>query len=179
MSRSSEPFAALVELARSSLQHARGLPARVDIKPHWSGVGFMLAGQRMVAPMTEVAELLQLPASTRLPGVQGWVRGVSNVRGRLLPLIDLEAYFGGALAGARKRHRVLVMELGELYTGLVVSQVFGMQHFPVDSFHSDIPPELQPMRPYLAGGYRHNDLNWTVFSPWRLARDQRFFNAAA
>lgn len=174
-----EPFAALLDLAQRSVQHAHGLPAQVDIKPHWTGIGFSLGGQRLVAPMAEVAEILSVPSSTRLPGVKPWVRGVANVRGRLLPLIDLESFFGGALSGNRKRQRVLALEHGDLYSGLIVSEVHGMQHFPVDSFHNAIPDELAPMRLFLAGAYRSRDLDWTVFSPFRLARDARFFNAAA
>lgn len=179
MAESFEPFAALVALAQSSVKHAHGLPAQIDIKPHWTGVGFTLAGQRLVAPMAEVAEILSVPISTRLPGVKSWVRGVANVRGRLLPLLDLEAFFGGALHGNRKQHRVLALEYGDLFSGLIVSEVHGMQHFPVDSFHTEISPELAPMRQFLAGAYRHNAQDWTVFSPFRLARDERFFNAAA
>jgi twitching motility protein PilI len=174
-----EPFAALLDLAQRGVQHAHGLPAQVDIKPHWTGVGFSMAGRRLVAPMAEVAEILSVPNSTRLPGVKPWVRGVANVRGRLLPLIDLEAFFGGALSGNRKRQRVLALEHGDLYSGLIVSEVHGMQHFPVDSFHNEIPEELESMRLFLAGGYRSREFDWTVFSPFRLARDARFFNAAA
>jgi len=179
MAEALEPFAALVALAQSSVQNAHGLPSQIEIKPHWSGVGFTLAGQRMVAPMTEVAEIFSVPNSTRLPGVKSWVRGVANVRGRLLPLLDLEAFFGGALSGNRKQQRVLALEYGDLFSGLIVSEVHGMQHFPVDSFHTDIAAELQPMRPFLAGAYRQNNRDWTVFSPFKLARDERFFNAAA
>lgn len=174
-----EPFAALLELAQSGIRNAHGLPAQVDIKPHWSGIGFTLAGQRLVAPMAEVAEILSVPNVTRLPGVKPWVRGVANVRGRLLPLFDLELFFGAALTGARKQHRVLALEFGDIYSGLIVSEVHGMQHFPVDSFHNDIPETLAPVRPFLAGAYRARELDWAVFSPFRLARDERFFNAAA
>lgn len=179
MAETFEPFAALVELAQSSVRYAHGLPAQLDIKPHWTGVGFTLAGQRLVAPMAEVAEILSVPMCTRLPGVKSWVRGVANVRGRLLPLLDLEAFFGGSLHGNRKRHRVLALEYGDMFTGLIVSEVHGMQHFPVDSFRAEVNPELAPMSQFLAGAYVHNGQDWTVFSPFRLARDERFFNAAA
>lgn len=179
MAAASEPFVALQDIAARSLRQAQGLPAQIDIQPHWTGVGFSLAGYRFVAPMAEVAEILSPPPSTRLPGVQKWVRGVANVRGRLLPLIDLESFFAGSLAGNRKNHRVLALELGELYTGLLVSEVFGMQHFPVDSFSEQLMPELQPFADYLAGAYQQDGLTWTVFSPFKLARNPDFYNAAA
>lgn len=174
-----EPFAALLDLAQRSVTHASGLPAQLNIKPHWTGIGFQLGGQRMVAPMGEVAEILAVPGTTRLPGVQSWVRGVANVRGRLLPLIDLEAFFGGSLSGGRKGHRVLALELGDLFSGLIVSQVYGMQHIPVDQFSDQVPEALDFMSAYLAGSYQHNGHEWAVFSPFVLARDARFFNAAA
>jgi twitching motility protein PilI len=177
---SADPFDALIDLALKSVNNAYGLPAQVEAREEWSGVGFMLGNQRMVAPMGEVAELLEVPHSTRLPGVQGWVRGVSNVRGRLLPLIDLEAFFGGALSGTRKRQRILSLDLGELYTGLLVREVFGMQHFAVDTFTTDIPEDLPTaIRPFVTGSYR-SDLGevWVIFSPFLLARDQYFSNAA-
>lgn len=178
MSSAMEPYQALVDLAQRSLSTAQGLPAQVDIKPHWSGIGFKLAEHHFVAPMGEVAEIMAEPPSTRLPGVQPWVRGVSNVRGRLLPLIDLESFFGGAL-GNRKSRRVLALELGDLYSGLIVSEVFGMQHIPVDSFRDEIPEPIDSLQPFLAGSYHHNGIVWSVFSPFKLAQNAEFFNAAA
>lgn len=173
-----EPFAALLDIAERSVSHAQDLPAQVDIKPHWSGIGFMLAGHRFVAPMGEVGEIMTQPPATQLPGVQSWVRGVSNVRGRLLPLIDLESFFGGSL-GSRKSRRVLVLEVGELYTGLIVSEVLGMQHMPVDCFTDSEPEPLAALKPFLAGSYHQDDVVWTVFSPYKLAQNAEFFNAAA
>lgn len=178
MSNQFEPFVALLELAERSVASAQGLPAQADIKPHWSGIGFQLAGHRLVAPMGEVAEILAPPSYTRLPGVQSWVQGVSNVRGRLLPLIDLESFFGGAL-GNRRSRRVLALELGELYSGLIVSEVYGMQHIPVDCFRDEVPEGLEALSPFLAGSYHYNDHVWSVFSPFKLAHNAEFFNAAA
>lgn len=178
MNEQFEPFAVLLDIANRSVSQARGLPAQVDITPHWSGIGFMLSGHRFIAPMGEVVEILAPPPFTRLPGVQSWVQGVSNVRGRLLPIVDLESFFGGALGG-RKQRRVLVLEVGELYTGLLVSEVFGMQHMPVDCFSDDVPEALDAIKPFLAGSYYFNEVTWSVFSPYRLARNAEFFNAAA
>ena len=129
--------------------------------------------------MGEVVEMLTVPAATKLPGVQPWVIGLANVRGRLVPLFDLEAFFGGKLSSNRVRHRVLVLEMGELYAGLIVSDVFGMQHFPQDLEPIELSDSVQKLSPYSKGAYELNDLVWTTFSPFHLVRDPRFFNAAA
>jgi len=179
MNHHADPFGVLVELANRSLGTARGLPAQMEAAPTWTGIGFILADQRLVAPMSEVAELIPLPLSTNLPGVKSWVRGVSNVRGRLLPLIDLEAFFGGQLMGSSKTRRVLAVETGDLYTGLIVSEVVGMLHFPTDTFAAKIPSSAAPFAAYSLGAYIHDGAVWTVFSPHRLVADHRFINAAA
>lgn len=172
-----EPFAQLLDIAGRSVEKAQDLPAQMDIKTHWTGIGFSLGGERFVAPMGEVSEILAQPQFTRLPGVHSWVRGVSNVRGRLLPLIDLEGFFGGNL-GPRKNRRVLALEMGDLYSGLIVSEVYGMQHIPVDNFSDEIPETTSEYKSFLAGSYQHKDSVWAVFSPYKLAKDTRFFNAA-
>lgn len=179
MSSSQQAYQALVDLSRLCRRNARGLPAQADIKPHWSGVGFSLMGQFFVAPMGEVTEMLEVPTFTRLPGVKPWVKGVANVRGRLLPLFDMGNFFGGRLQNQRKQRRVLILDSNDIYTGLEVDQVFGMKHFPVDTFSDqggDIP---EVMAPFTVGSYELAGQRWALFSPAKLAEDARFTNAAA
>jgi len=171
-------FQALVDLARRSKSSAKGLPAQVNITPHWSGVGFSLLGQRFVAPMGIISEMLEVPGYTRLPGVQPWVRGVANVRGRLLPLFDMAVFFGGRLSGQRKQRRVLILEHDDFYTGLMVDQVYGMQHFPVDSFSRETGDISETIQPFVAGSYQLGGQGWAVFDPGRLIGDVGFANAA-
>lgn len=178
MSDAQTAFDSLVDLAQRSRSAARGLPAQLDIRPHWSGIGFMLMGQRFAVPMGEISEMLEIPPHTHLPGVQSWVRGVANVRGRLLPLFDLAAFFGAQLTGGRKQRRVLVLEADTLYSGLMVDQVFGMQHFPTDEYQAESGPVDAVIQPFTDGSFEHDGQRWTVFRPAFLAQDPRFINAA-
>ena len=179
MAHSDKPFALLVDLANRSLANPRGLPAQQQVKPTWTGVGFVLSGQLMVAPMGEIVELLPVPEWTELPGVKGWVKGVANVRGRLLTIVDTEAFLGGQLMGPQKLRRVMAVETGELFSGLMVSEVIGMMHFPVDSYIPQIPQKAAAVAAYSSGAYVHEGRTWTVLNPFRLIRDSRFMNAAA
>lgn len=175
----SSPFDYLAELNHAVLARFPQLPSDEEIKHNWSGIGFSLLGHRMVAPLGEIVEMTPPPSTTRLPGVQPWVIGLANVRGRLLPLFDLEVFLGGKLSNNRNRHRVLILEMGELYAGLVVSEAYGMQHFPVDLAASAIPDNITHIQSYTQGAYDANGYLWTVFSPYRLVSDPKFFNAAA
>jgi twitching motility protein PilI len=173
------PFDYLLKLTATITPYEPSLPSQEDIARTWAGIGFKILGQRMVAPLGEVVEMLPVPAATRLPGVRDWVIGLANVRGRLLPLFDLEEFFGGELSANRSKHRVLVLEMGELYAGLVVSEVYGMQYFPTDLEKVALPDPVQLLEPYSNGAYEQHGLTWVTFSPFNLVRDPRFFNAAA
>lgn len=178
-------FTALLDLAQRSRRAAKGLPAQAAVVPHWSGIGFQLMNHYMVAPLGEFSELLELPSYTKLPGVQPWVLGVANVRGRLLPLFDMGAFFGSRLEGHRKKHRVLVLETENLYSGLVVESALGMQHFPVETFSDTAANMEEALRPFIKGSYSQSrggltaaEQRWFVFSPALLAQEPRFVNAA-
>lgn len=180
MNAASEPFAQLLAIANRSLQYAQGLPAQVEPVPEVTGIAFQLMGQRLFAPMGEITEIIHLPPATKLPGVKPWVRGVANVRGRLLPLFDMEAFLNGELKGSRKNFRVMALEVGELYSGLIVSQVYGMETFPADTFSGELPEGIEEgLLPYVAGSYHRDGKLWPVFSAGKLIEDARFFNVAA
>ena len=180
MSGSTQAFNKLLDVAAVVRRTAKGLPAQQDIKSHWSGIGFTLFGQKFVTPMGEVTEMLELPPYTELPGVQSWVRGLANVRGRLLPLTDLAVYLGGKLEAPRRNRRVLVIENGDTYCGLIVDGILGMQHFPVDSYVSEMAGiDFPAMVPYLQGSFQEDGARgWVVFSPWLMMKDERFFQVA-
>jgi len=180
MSESAKAFDKLLDVAVNARRTAKGLPAQADIKPHWSGIGFVMFGRRLVAPISEVTEMLDMPQYTHLPGVQSWIRGLANVRGRLLPLTDLAGFLGGRLEAPRRNRRVLVVENDDVYSGLLVDGVLGMQHFPVDSYVAEMAGiEHQDMIPFLQGSFREEDgSDWLVFSPWLFVRSEKFFQAA-
>jgi len=185
MSNQLAAFNALLDLAQRSKRSAKGLPSQIETVQQWSGIGFNVLDHYFVAPMGEISELLELPSYTKLPGVQPWVLGVANVRGRLLPLIDLAVFLGGRLNSSRKQHRVLVLEANGLYSGVVVDAALGMQHFPVSSYSQEMTELPEAAQAFVEGSYSQNrgavggDASlWYVFSPAKLAEEPSFVNAA-
>lgn len=179
MSDDQQAYFALQTLAHLSLQSAQQLPAQTDATPQWSGVGFSLFGMNFVVSMGELNEMLEVPSYTKLPGVQSWVRGVANVRGRLLPVFDLAAYFGNVLTGAKKQQRLLVIDRDQVYAGLWVDQVFGMQYFPVDTRREQLPAELpESVQGFVDGCFEYDGRSWVVFHPLRLMEQPNFLDVA-
>ena len=157
---------------------AAELPSQESRLQTWSGIGFRLAGQWYVAPMGEVAEVLPQPHTTRLPGVKPWVVGVANLRGRLLPVIDLCGFFGQALSTARKQRRVLVVDRADLFVGLLVDEVMGLQHFGLASHDLGLPADTPAgIAPFIQG-YFAREHCWCVFSPLSLVQARVFLDVA-
>lgn len=179
MSAQAAPYAVLTDIAQRSRMLASGLPEQQQAVQLWNGIGFVLAGQRYVAPMGEVVEILHVPRFTHVPGVRSFMLGAANVRGRLLPLIDLAHYFELPRSSRSQRERrVLVVEQGDVFSGLVVDSVSGMQYFAVDSFVADPTETPANVQPFIQGGYGRNEEIWKVFSTFELLEDERFLDVA-
>jgi len=171
-------FIKLLEIAERSRQRTVGLPLDGQAVEHWSGIGFTMDGQYYLAAMGEVSEVLAVPRYTHVPGVKPWMKGIANVRGRLLPIMDMLGYFNRISNLQEHRRRLLVIDQGDIFSGLVVDEVLGMQHFPVQDYASQaghVPAELQP---YVQGAFRRGDTDWAIFSLARLVEDPQFLQAA-
>ncbi|WP_281645292.1 chemotaxis protein CheW [Parendozoicomonas sp. Alg238-R29] len=180
MKRTETPFELLLDLDQRAREHAAGLPAQEEVRNYWSGVGFMLNGQRYVSPLEDVHEILHIPETvTDIPGAYPWVKGVANVRGRLLPLIDLSGFFGFESGPVQQsEQRALVVEQGDLYCGLVVDAVSGLQHFEVETYNSSIPVNIpENVRFCMAGSYQR-EAEFLVLSFRTLAKSDRFLQVS-
>ena len=171
-------YSILVELDNLSKSKASTLPAAQEVRATWSGIGFRMGDTRFVASMSEVAEVIPVPSFTIVPGVKPWVRGISNVRGRLLPIMDLTSFLQTKSLAREQNQRVLIVDKGEMYSGLVVDEVMGMQHFEVDTFQTQPESCGEQVDQYLEGAYlRENEL-WYIFNLYQLADDPQFLQAA-
>ncbi len=171
-------FELLLDIDRRCRLLAADLPLQETRLQSWSGIGFRIAEQWFVAPMQEVAEVLQEPRLSRIPGVKPWVLGVANLRGRLLPVMDLCGYFGLAQSGLRKQRRVLVLDHQEVFAGLLVDEVAGLQHFPLRSLDLTVPsPLLAGAGPFVQGHFQRERC-WGIFSPFALSQATGFLDVA-
>ena len=93
----------------------------------WVGVGFRIGEEQFVANREQVREVLMLPESmTRVPGANRWMLGIANLRGHLLPLVDLKLMLGSGRTTLRRTTRVISVNHREVPAGLVVDEVLGI-----------------------------------------------------
>lgn len=178
MAESQTAFQLLFDIDQRCRTQAAGLPFQETRQQDWSGIGFRMGERCYVAPMGEVSEILHEPRYAALPGVKPWVRGVANLRGKLLPIMDLCSFFGHELSPLRKERRVLVVEHQDVFAGLLVDEVLGLQHFSQISLMPRQAADMDDgITPFIRGRFVR-DQAWLVFSPWALAQSPGFMDVA-
>ncbi len=173
------PILLLRELESRSRDHAMGLPMQVEIQNTWSGVGFRLGDVHLVLEMDSVSEILSIPSFTRIPGAQQWVKGLANVRGTLIPIIDLRVLLNAGTVKQEKRTRMLVIKEQGGVAGFMVDEVYGMRHFFATERQDDLPNADEFIQPYILGSYVQNDLSWGLFDMGKISSSTAFHQVAA
>lgn len=175
-----DAFSAFYALAGRFVQGARPLPAQVDFTPVQTAVCFSVLGYNLAVSLNDLSELLEIQNCTGLPRVQSWVKGVANVRGKLLPVIDFPAYLGGRLLSPPKQQRILVINSQGVFVGLQVDNIQGMRHFRVDCFQQAPSGVPESLGRYVTGAFAPNESegDWLLFNPHALIGDSMFMNVA-
>jgi len=173
-----DPVSLLREIEQLCLASTTGMERQVETTIEWSGIAFRVGNNLLVSRLGEVVEILEFPELSSIPLTQPWVRGIANVRGNLLPVIDLNGYLNGRVTDVTSRTRVLVIDHEGLYSGLVVDEVLGLKHFTDEEFCVDDAGIDAYLQPYVRNGYRRGDQIWAIFSLLALAEAPQFLQTA-
>jgi twitching motility protein PilI len=144
----------------------------------WVGIGFRLGDDLLVVSMAEVVEILDTPECTRAPRTQPWFLGIANVRGNLLPLMDLHGFMLGGRASNRRNARLLVHNRNGIYAGFKVDDILGIKHFNLDEATAQPPHLHDSLIPYIEQTFTRDDQDWPVFSLEKLAASDAFLQIA-
>jgi purine-binding chemotaxis protein CheW len=81
-------------------------------------------------PIASVREIVRIPQITAVPNAPSYIEGVINLRGKIIPVVDLRKRFGAGLAESPKKNRIVVVELGDRSIGLIVSSASEVLRIP-------------------------------------------------
>lgn len=134
---------------------ARVLARSPDIVPERASfievLDFRLADERYAVETRHVREVYPLKDLTPLPGTPGFFRGLVNVRGHIVPVVDLKKFFDLPDLGLTDLHRVVLVEGGDITLGLLADAVVGVRAIPVDSLQPTLPTLNGIRSDYLKG----------------------------
>jgi purine-binding chemotaxis protein CheW len=86
-------------------------------------ITFLATGQEYAADIMTIREIRGWTDTTTLPHVPDYVRGIINLRGMVLPVIDLKARLGLGQTEVSPKHVIIVVNSGERTIGLLVDAV--------------------------------------------------------
>lgn len=173
-----DPLSILIKMEQDSLATAPGLPEEVQAAELWTGVAFRVGEVHLVVPLDSITEVLQYPAITPVPMTRSWLKGMANARGNLLTIVDLSRYYGRKSTFIDDRVRVLVINRGELATGLVVNEVFGLRHFDEELERQKVGGIDDPIMANTKGAFLRDNVLWGIFDIDALVESSTFLQVA-
>src|SRR5438876_9512707 len=84
-------------------------------------VGFRIGNETYGVRIASVREIVRVPEITAVPSAPELIEGVINLRGKIIPVMDLCKRFGQTDIQPDKKNRILVVELENKLTGLIVN----------------------------------------------------------
>jgi twitching motility protein PilI len=171
------PFETLLDIERDCKAYAINIPRQIISEKDWFGIGFKSSGYNFVCPMYEISEVLIWPSITEVPGAHPWFKGVANLRGRMLPVTDVEGFVIGKPHSESDDSRVLVTAFeGNLY-GFAVAQVLGIERFfGAEKRAMEKFEEVKAYLPYAQGIFEREHRPWVILSFQDMIKATEFYH---
>lgn len=106
-------------------------------------VTFSIGGEEFGVEILKVQEIVRSMEMTRVPSAPAFVEGVVNLRGRVIPIIDMRKRFGLERKDHDSRTRIIVIDMNGVVTGFVVDSVSEVLRLPRNT--------IEPPPPVVAG----------------------------
>jgi purine-binding chemotaxis protein CheW len=102
---------------------------RTPDEPELQLVIFQLGKEDYAIDVSQVREIIAMVGFTRMPNAPGYLKGIINLRGQILAVIDLAERLG--IEAIPEEARIIVVEAGDARAGLIVDSVSEVARVPV------------------------------------------------
>lgn len=120
-------------------------------------VGFRLADQNYVFHIERIQEIVIPTAMARVPDVAAYIEGVTNLRGTIIPIINLRVLFGIAPQAADAETRTIVVNVGARTLGCTVDAVTRVMRIAPEQIHAAPDAVASSGRSFIEGFARIED----------------------
>lgn len=93
-------------------------------------VGFRVGRETFGVPISMVREIVRVPEITAVPNAPEHIEGVINLRGKIVPVVDLRRRLGQKDLQTSRKNRILVVELADKIVGLLVQSASEVLKIP-------------------------------------------------
>ncbi len=112
---------------------------------------FKIGDEEYGVEILQAREIVRYQKLTRVPNSPDFVLGVCNVRGQIIPIVDLRERFGLAGKPKEQERRIITVQVEEEIIGLLVDEVVEVVWLPVDNIEAPPPIAGGIEREYLKG----------------------------
>lgn len=129
---------------------------------------FTLENEFYALPVLNVQEMLRVSKITRVPDAPYPIKGIANMRGRLLPVVDLRLRLGLKKSIINEASRILVTESNGRLIGLLVDTVEQVARFIVSKIEPPPKDIITEKSKYIVGIYYFNDNPIILLDPYQV-----------
>lgn len=99
-------------------------------------VGFFLNREEYALDISQVQEIIRVTGWTRVPNAPGYIKGVINLRGKIIPVVDPKVRMNSGQGELTKDSRIIVVEAGKKTIGMLVDSVSQVLRIPLSTVES-------------------------------------------
>lgn len=114
-------------------------------------VTFSIGEEEFGVDILKVQEIIRMMEITKVPRAPEFVEGVINLRGKVIPIIDLRRRFGMAARDHDKHTRIIVIEINNMIVGFVVDSVSEVLRIPAGTVEPPPPVVSGLESEYISG----------------------------
>lgn len=115
-------------------------------------IAFQLGKEEFSIPILQIQEIMKPATTTKIPESPEYIVGVINLRGKVIPVIDLKTRMSIPENGSiEKDRRVIVVNVGALTIGGIVDAITGVIEFNEDSINRDLKSISSSLIDYIDG----------------------------
>lgn len=138
--------------ARAEERKATGPKPRLE-----TCLTFALGGETFAMPVEPVQQIVRISSITRVPHAPRPIRGVTNLRGRVIPVIDLRVRVGLSATEIDRSSRIIAVGSRGRVIGLLVDAVHQVMHLDLNLIQRPPDDVLTLQSDYIAGVYHHGE----------------------
>jgi purine-binding chemotaxis protein CheW len=146
----------LLRFADTVEQDAAPATTSVVPGPELHLVTFALDREEFGIQVDQVREIIRVGEITRVPQAPAHVRGVANLRGRILAVVEIRTRLGLTAAVLTPRSRIIVVEIQGRVLGILVDAVLQVAKVPVETVTAAPEEVLSAQSDYISGVARWN-----------------------
>jgi purine-binding chemotaxis protein CheW len=140
-------------------------------------VGFQIGAETFGLPIAAVREIIRVPEITAVPNVPDHIVGVINLRGKIVPVVDLPKRFGAASSARSAKNRIVVVELEGRLVGLIVHSASEVLRVPQSKIENPQDVFSDGALDYVSGVGKLNGRLVILLDLQTIARRGEFRNA--